>query len=312
VLLFSYQDRYTQEFLIDKIGAETQNPDPVVIEELKGHARQKLELVLKYAQTHRCRRQMILDYFGDATQVQDCRCDVCSRGREVWTSSEGAGGAVVLPDELVILVRQLLSAVARLRGRFGVGAVAEVLAGVGGEKAQRWGFDQLSVFGLLRAHSVKRIIAMLHRLMESGLARQRDPDGVRFRPVVELTAAGVSVMKGEQLPPAGLVDLVPRRAVDSPTSTARAGRRVEPVADDAVTVLSPEAAGRFDRLRAARTRLAREKQLPPYVICHDKTLKLIAHFAPGDLDSLEQVKGMGPHKVKMYGEALLDALRAGE
>jgi ATP-dependent DNA helicase RecQ len=311
VLLFSYQDRYTQEFLIDKIGAEAENPDPAVVAELKRHALQKLEFVLKYAQTHRCRRQMILDYFGDAVQVEDCRCDVCSRGRDVSTSSEGAASAVVLPDELVILVRQLLSAVARLRGRFGVGAVAEVLAGVGGEKAQRWGFDQLSVFGLLRAHSVKRIVAMLHRLMEAGLARQRDPDGVRFRPVVELTAAGVAIMKGEQLPPASLVDLAPRRGANPSPSQPRSGgtRRVEPVFDDTETQLSPDAADRFDRLRAARTRLAREKQLPPYVICHDKTLRLIAHFAPPDLVSLEQVKGMGPQKVKLYGEALLDALR---
>jgi ATP-dependent DNA helicase RecQ len=314
VLLFSYQDRYTQEFLIDKIGTEADNPDPAVVEELKRHARQKLELVLKYGQTHRCRRQMILDYFGDPTQVEHCQCDVCARGRDVSTTSAAGVGAAVVPDEVVVLVRQLLSAVARLRGRFGVGAVAEVLAGVGGEKAQRWGFDQLSVFGLLRAHSVKRIVAMLHRLMESGLARQRDPDGVRFRPVVELTAAGVAVMKGEQLPPATLIDLIPRRGPDSTTAQARSGgtRRTEPIFDDTETSLSPEASGRFDRLRAVRTRLAREKQLPPYVICHDRTLRLIAHFAPGDLGALEQVKGMGPHKVKLYGEALLGALRPGE
>jgi ATP-dependent DNA helicase RecQ len=312
VLLFSYQDRYTQEFLIDKIGSETDNPDPTVIEDLKQHARRKLELVLKYAQTHRCRRQMILDYFGDASsEVRDCQCDVCSRGKDVSTLSAAGAGAAVLPDEVVILVRQLLSAIARLRGRFGVGVVAEVLAGTGGEKAQRWGFEQLSVYGLLRAHSVKRIVAMLHRLMEAGLARQRDPDGVRFRPVIELTAAGVAVMKGEQLPPAGLIDLVPRRGTDGAPSEARSGgtRRVEPVLDETVTALSPEASDRFDRLRAVRLQLAREKQLPPYVICHDKTLKLIAHFAPSDLESLEQVKGMGPHKVRMYGKALLGALR---
>ena len=89
-------------------------------------------------------------------------------------------------------------------------------------------------------------------------------------------------------------------------------RRVEPILDETATSLSPEETDRFDRLRAARLRLAREKQLPPYVICHDKTLRLIAHFAPGDLDALEQVKGMGPHKVKLYGQALLGALRGDE
>jgi ATP-dependent DNA helicase RecQ len=152
--------------------------------------------------------------------------------------------------------------------------------------------------------------------MEAGLARQRDPDGVKFRPVIEITAAGIAVMKGEQLPPTSLVDLTPRRGVSASSHSSGGGRdsdgerrRVVPVEDDAVSALSPEASDRFERLRAARTQLAREKQLPPYVICHDKTLKLIAHFAPSDLESLEQVKGMGPHKVRMYGEALLQAMR---
>ncbi len=105
----------------------------------------------------------------------------------------------MVSDDVIVLVRQLLSAVARLRGKFGVGVVAEVLTGSEGERLTRWGLNQLSVFGLLRSHPVKRVIAMLHRLMEAGLARQRDPDGVKFRPVVELTASGVSVMKGEAL-----------------------------------------------------------------------------------------------------------------
>ena len=317
VLLFSYQDRYTQEFLIDKIGSESEHPDPRIIEELKAHARQKLDLVLKYAQTHRCRRQMILDYFGDPAKAEDCHCDVCRREKGE-TDAAAAGTQVVLSDELVTLVRQLLSAVARLNGKFGVGVVAEVLAGADNERTQRWGFDRLSVFGLLRAHSIKRVVAMLHRLMEAGLARQRDPDGVKFRPVVELTAAGVSVMKGEQLPPASLVDLMPRRGASSTSSSSSSrrvidlgdGRRLVPDgAQDAPSELSPEAGERFERLRAVRLELAKERQVPPYCICHDSTLKLIAQYAPTSLQSLEKVKGMGPYKVKTYGAALLEAVK---
>jgi ATP-dependent DNA helicase RecQ len=266
---------------------------------------------------------MILDYFGDEADVHGCRCDVCRRGEDV-----AMGEQVVVSDELVLLVKQLLSAIARLHGKFGVGMVAEVLAGTQNEKTERWGFDKLTVFGLLRIHGVKRIIAMLHRLMEAGLARQRDPDGVKFRPVVELTAAGVAVMKGEQLPPASLEDILPRRGSRASGTNPRAlgtnpkalraaangnesgPRIVRDVADDGMPVeLSADAIRRFERLRAARTELARERQLPPYVICHDRTLKLIAHFAPTDAESLEQVKGMGPHKVKAYGEVLLSAMR---
>jgi ATP-dependent DNA helicase RecQ len=309
VLLFSYQDRYTQEFFIDKIGEENPNSDPRVIDDLKFHARQKLELMIRYAQTHRCRRQMILDYFGDESVAESCKCDVCRQGGALDAQEQEAIAPAVVSDELLILVKQLLSAVARLRGKFGVGVVAEVLAGASNEKTSRWGFDQLSVYGLLKAHSIKRIVAMLHRMMEAGLARQRDPDGVKFRPVIELTPIGVAVMKGEQLPPASLVDLMPRRVASNESIKVR---RIVPEGQedtDAVRNLAPEAADRFEKLRVVRTRIARDKQLPPYCICHDSTLKLIAHFAPANIEALERVKGMGPYKVRMYGEAFLAAIK---
>ena len=62
-------------------------------------------------------------------------------------------------------------------------------------------------------------------------------------------------------------------------------------------------------MRSARSQLAKQRQLPPYCICHDSTLKLIAKHAPDNPARLEQIKGMGPHKVKMYGDALLQAVR---
>ncbi len=109
--------------------------------------------MIRYAQTHRCRRQMILDYFGDEFEVSGCHCDVCRRGHEMDDPQADAPQAVVVSEEVVLLCRQLLSAIARLNGKFGVGVVAEVLAGSDNEKSQRWAFNKLSVFGLLRASS---------------------------------------------------------------------------------------------------------------------------------------------------------------
>jgi ATP-dependent DNA helicase RecQ len=304
VILFSYRDRHTHEYFISKIG-EDGALDPPMAQQLQGRAREKLELATRYATTHRCRRQMILDYFGDEADVIGCQCDVCRRG-EVSTTGE----TVVIPDEITLLVRQLLSAIARLRGKFGVGVVAEVLSGAQNEKTQRWGFDQLSVHGLLRAYPVKRLVAMLHRLMEAGLARQRDPDR-NFRPIVELTAAGVAVMKGEQPPPASLIDLLPRHGAGTGDTTNRSASRREKRAaapEEPDFQPDPETLARFERLRVARLELARDRQLPPYCICHDSTLKLIARSAPTDADALEQIKGMGPMKVRMYGEKLLSAI----
>ncbi len=299
IILFSFQDKFTQEFFISKIDSDG-NLEHDVREKLKKRATEKLDLMIKYAQTHRCRRQMILDYFGDEAEVTNCQCDICRHGEPA-----SAGGETILPDEVVTLVRQLLSAIARLRGRFGVGVVAEVLAGARNDKTSRWQLDELTVFGLLKQHSIKRIIAMLHRLIEAGLARQRDPER-NFRPIIELTAAGVSVMKGEQPPPAPLADLLPRR--ESSSSRTRSEKRSGDDPTEEIQ-LDPETQARFDRLRSVRLELARDRHLPPYCICHDRTLKLIAQYAPRDTESLEQIKGMGPHKVRMYGERILQALQ---
>ena len=298
VMLFSYQDRYTQEFFIDQIGKESETADPARIEQIKKNSREKLDLLIRYAQSHRCRRQLILDYFGDDSLVSDCQCDVCAPNRPLTA----AAPSEEIRPEAVTLVRQLLSAVARCRGKFGIGTVAEVLAGGQDQRLARWGLNQLSVYGLLRARPHRQIIAMLHRLLESGLVRQRDPDGARFRPVVELTPLGIDVMKGSQ-PPATLDELLPRAF--TATATAQA------TDDDAADLSAdPDAARRYEKLRAVRLALARDRQLPAYCVCHDSTLRQIALQKPADSDALELVKGMGPMKVKLYGPALLEALRA--
>jgi ATP-dependent DNA helicase RecQ len=319
IMLFSYQDKYTQDFFIDKMGEES-GGDPVVLERRKESAREKLNFMIRYAQTHSCRRQMILDYFGEETTVENCQCDVCRRGANLTTDQSDAGTAAsaAVSDEVVLLVRQMLSAVARLRGGFGVGMVADVLAGAENEKMLRWRFHELSVFGLMKAHSIKRIIAMLHRLMEAGLARQRDPEGLKFRPVMELTAAGIAVMKGEQMPPVSLADLIPKRTTREPnpsraarSSSSSSEPRMVPFGGEESEEMPPEAIERFQRLRTARLEFARQKQLPPYCVCHDSTLKLIALYAPNDEEELERIKGMGPQKIKMYGGAFLEAIKGG-
>ena len=91
--------------------------------------------------------------------------------------------------------------------------VAKVLAGSDeDERLVYWKLTDLTVFGLLKDHTEKSIMAMIHRVLESGLARQRNPDGVKFRPVIELTEVGIAVMKGSRPPPPVLADIVPRRA----------------------------------------------------------------------------------------------------
>ena len=321
VMLFSYQDRLTQEFFIKKIGEDQQNSDYAAIEKLKAHATRKLEAVIRYAQTHSCRRRMILDYFGDDAKVDGCNCDVCQAAH--GGAMVSIGGPVV-SDETTTVVRQLLSAVARLNRKFGVGMIADVLAGTDSERTQKWGLKSLSVFGLLKSYNTKRIIAMLHRLMESGLARQRSVDGEKHITVVELTTAGAAVMKGDVPPPTTLVDIIPahqppafrERTRGTPNTVPGqipATDEYEPMSRRSAAAVEdvqvdPESQARFEKLRAVRLSIAREKGVPPYVVCHDSVLRTIAICVPADLETLQRIKGMGPHKVATYGQALLNAV----
>jgi ATP-dependent DNA helicase RecQ len=289
--------------------------DPAVIDALKERARDKLEKMISYAQTHRCRRQMILDYFGDTATVDHCRCDVCRRSTGASQTEEDSddglpfAGETVVSDEVITLVQQLLSAIARLRGKFGVGMIADVLVGNDNEKTRRWQFEQLTVFGLLRKYQAKRVIAMLHRLMEAGLARQRDPDGVQFRPVVELTAAGAAVMKGQQRPPATLADLIPQRRIGaSPSVPDRPQKVSEPAENEPLPI---DAAQRYTKLAELRARLAREQQVPAYCICHNRVLRAIALADPADTSAMAMIKGIGPKMIERYGDVFLEAMRDG-
>lgn len=309
VILFSFQDKFIQEFFIDNLGKESGPQDQERFAALQDHARAKLEMIIRYAETRRCRRQMILDYFGDEHEVSECDCDVCRSGR---------GGTVVIgstfsvSDETTLLIRKILSAIARvsIKGRFGAGLIAEVLAGETNEKIERWEFGSLSIFGALKELSVKQIIAMLYRLMESGLARHRDMGGENMLRTIEITAAGAAVMKGEQPPPSSLADLVgslqkrgSRAAGINPKSVAK-----RQIISDASDFLDGQAQDRFEKLRTVRSAFARESGLPAFCICHDSTLKAIAQAAPRSIDDLEMIKGMGPNKVRLYGDKLLAAI----
>src|SRR5205814_4927818 len=129
----------------------------------KQYATEKLEQVINYARAQRCRRQSILDYFGDESDVVGCACDMCRAGQSPGIAIPES--SVALPDEVVTLIRQLLSAIARLNGRFGVGAVAEVLTGSESDCSRRWGWEQPTVFGLLRIYPTKKVISLLHRFL---------------------------------------------------------------------------------------------------------------------------------------------------
>lgn len=311
ILLYAYPDLKTQEFFIRNMGKDAEI-DPEVLEERKRHAQAKLDLMVRYAQRHQCRRQAILDYFGEDSRIDpaECYCDVCRKGR---VDPESMPKVALLPDETVMLIRQLLSGIARVNGKFGVTAIAEMLTGSESERVLRYRLHEVRSFGLLRHFAVKPVIAMLHRLMEAGLARQLTPPDAMDRhiTVVEITRTGVAVMKEEAAAPTSLIDIVPRPKVRESRSRSNGTRPASTLSTapiEETVELDQDAVERFEKLRSARAKLAREKTLPPYVIAHDATLKRIAMQCPRTLGELAAIRGYGQSRAEKYGEVLLRAL----
>ncbi|MBK6580881.1 MAG: ATP-dependent DNA helicase RecQ [Sandaracinaceae bacterium] len=225
--------------------------------------------LMRYVEAGSCRHDFILRYFGDDQEtLGGCgHCDVCSalEGRES-TSGDGARS----DPAAQLVVRQALSGIARARGQVGLRSVAEMLAGKSNAKSKRWGFEQLSTFGLLRNEGVEWAVALLRRLVTAALADLTSDE----YPLLILTARGVSVMKGELpadvlLPPAH----AGRRSEGKragPRDTASASSKSQNAVD--IEALDDGSRRLFMALREERLALARERAVPPYVVCHDRTL----------------------------------------
>ncbi|MGF1634547.1 MAG: RecQ family ATP-dependent DNA helicase [Phycisphaerae bacterium] len=310
LLLFNFRDRATQEYFIGRIGKDG-SMEPDVLEELKARAANKLEWMCKYAQAPGGRRRMILDYFGDETPITDDTDDAL------------AYAGVKASEEVSLVARKMLSAVARMHGQFGAGIVAEVLSGSQSEKIQRFNLTQLSVHGLLKELPTRRIVSMVHRLIEAGLVAQKPVTGLPNVKVLGLSPAGVAVMKGERPVPPMLADLLPSRkkGVASSTSNDDPSRNgggavyrngstaAAPADEDDAYEPDEETLARYKRLKEIRRELATADEVPAYCVCSDKTLRAIARYAPRDANGLGAIHGMGPSRVSKYGQALLGALR---
>lgn len=242
--------------------------------------RRKLDALLGYAETARCRRQVLLDYFGE-TLAEPCgNCDTC------LTPVERFDGTV--------LAQKALSCIYRTGQVFGAGHVIDVLLGGDTDKIRQRGHDRLSTYGIGKEIDKDGWRSVIRQLIAHGLLAV-DPDHGGLR----LTDACRPVLKGDQpveLRRDPVAEKPPRRsrgAGDRPARPTRAS--LNDAADQAL----------FDALRSRRLELAREQAVPPYVIFHDTTLIAIATARPRTKADLGALPGVGAAKLERYGDAFL-------
>jgi ATP-dependent DNA helicase RecQ len=183
---------------------------------------------------------------------------------------------------------------------FGAGHIMDILRGKATEKAAQFGHEKLSTFGIGAAFSEQQLRGVLRQLIATGALAV---DAQAYN-TLQLTAGSRAVLKGEQQ-----VQL--RESINQPAGRSRRRERGGSRAPSAAAAGLTEAGQqRFAALKAWRAEVAREHNLPAYVIFHDATLAAIAALGPQDLRDLEGVSGIGASKLEKYGPQVLERLQA--
>lgn len=258
LLLFSPQDVVLQRYLIEQTIFQPERK----INELK-----KLQGMVDYCHTPRCLRKTILEYFGEEGVQEECsNCSSCNDERE--------------NVDITLEAQKIFSCIYRMRERFGIGLVAEVLKGSRKAKIRELGFDQLSTHGIMHEVALQEIKDLINCLVAEGYLQLSNGE----YPVVKLLPNAVSVLKGEA-------------KVTRKVSTKPSREKSEEIS-------------LFDRLRALRREIAIRENLPPYMIFADSTLREMAQVCPLNHRAMIRISGVGERKLEKFGDEFLEAIES--
>jgi ATP-dependent DNA helicase RecQ len=247
--------------------------------EQKQVERQKLDALLGLCEHSACRRQSLLSYFNEPYDTACGNCGNCLSPPETMDGLE--------------LAQKALSTVYHTGQRFGVAYMIKILRGARDERILSNGHDRVSTFGIGKSLDDKGWRSVFRQLIARGFLIS-DPlqhGGLR------LSETCRPLLKGEE--PFHLRML--KRAKKHSKSSSKPQSHVRAVDKDL-----------WEALVALRVSLAEKQNVPPYVICHNRTLEDLCMRRPTCLDDLYEVTGLAERKIARYGEAFLNVINANE
>ena len=224
----------------------------------------KLDDMVNYCQLHACRRQFLMHYFNEPFPDNCGSCDFCL---SEFVKFDGT-----------LIAQKALSAVVRLKERFGVNYIIDFLRGSKSEKI--WPDHKLlKTYGAGAEISKADWQRYFRELVAQGFLRISE-DGYS---AMQLTAKSDAVLKGEQN-----VELI--------ASEVTGEQEHEALSHEAELLTS---------LRQKRQEIAINENLPPYIILSDATLLEIATYLPQRMEELRLISGFGDIKLARYGREFL-------
>lgn len=235
----------------------------------------KLNAMSAFAEAQTCRRQVLLNYFGEYSHKACGNCDICLDPPKHFDGTQAA--------------RKALSCVYRVNQSFGVGYVVEVLRGMQNIRVRDNGHDKITTYGIGKEHSHDYWVSIMRQLIHKGLLSQN----ITRNSTLQLTEEARPLLRGDM----ELQLAVPR--LDTAVRSAKNEKLVTKNYDKKL----------FAKLRKLRKSIADEDGLPPYVVFSDATLVDMADILPTSYGEMLAVNGVGQRKLEKYADAFLDVIQ---
>lgn len=238
----------------------------------------KLQQMLGFCETASCRRKLLLNYFDEPYEGACGNCCNCQSPPATWDATVPA--------------QKLLSTCYRTGQRYGAGYLIEVLLGKESDRISQNRHDSLSVFGIGQELKERGWMSLVRQLVAGNyLIPAADGHGG-----LQLGPEAAALLKGES-----------RLEVRKELPTSR--KKPSKSAPKATINWDDENSEKlFDELRSLRLKLAREQELPPYMIFHDSTLREMVELRPQTLREFSHLNGVGKTKLDRYGEQFLEVI----
>jgi ATP-dependent DNA helicase RecQ len=237
----------------------------------------QIEELERFCKTSICRHKQLVNYFGQVYEKENCgACDVCLSELEI------------VPDGNTI-ARKILSCVVRVNERFGASHIISVLRGENLKKIRELDHDKLTTYGLLKEYTAIQLKDWINQLLSKNYLTE---EGGMY-PTLKLTKESALILKKEKT-----VELY--QPIQKEVTTSNRHTNIEKESWEGVDKTL------FEELRIYRKTIASIRNVPPFQIFSDVTLREISKIRPSSLNNLRLIYGIGEQKLKDFGEQVLN------
>lgn len=282
ILLFSPQDLVINRFLLETKEDNTEFSDEEMAS-IRERDEQRLRVMSAYCNTTGCLRSYIMHYFGEYTVEH---CGNCGNCRKEFVEKDVTTEA-----------KSIIRCIGEQGQRYGMNVVVGTLMGRNNAKLREYGVERYPSFGALSNLHEQEIKQIIGQLLEEGLLQQTNDKYA----LLKFTADTREFITGEHR----LVIRTEKESRKEQKAESSTERRSNRKSD----ILNSKGLDFFEILRNLRTELAREENLPPYLIFSDRTLIDMCVRLPMDKEGMLSVTGVGEHKYEKYGERFLACIR---